>query len=181
MQKTVTYNSTIAHNGSLAAIRSSCQSMRKRHIAFHTGQTYRVQSLGGDQRIADRLAQMGILPGMEITIVRIGPMGNPFELATNNGQSIALRNTEVEALDCKLISLPLITTFPDTQQYRISTINGNPSLQRKLGDLGFKPGILIRVEATRPYELRILDDDRLVRLAQAEAQYLMLQPIEPDA
>ena len=155
--------------------------MRKRHIAFHTGQTYRVHSLGGDKRIADRLAQMGILPGMEITIVRIGPMGNPFELATNNGQSIALRNTEVEALDCKLISLPLIATFPDTQQYRISTINGNPSLQQKLGDLGFKPGIVIRVEATRPYELRILDDDRLVRLAQAEAQYLMLQPIEPDA
>lgn len=155
--------------------------MRKRHIAFHSGQTYRVQSLGGNQGIADRLAQMGILPGMEITIVRIGPMGNPFELATDNGQSIALRNTEVEALDCKLISLPLIATFPDTQQYRISAINGNPRQQRKLTDEGLRPGIVIRVEATRPYELRIIDEDRLVRLAQAEAQYLMLQPLEPDA
>ena len=155
--------------------------MRKRHIAFHSGQTYRVQSLGGNQGIADRLAQMGILPGMEITIVRIGPMGNPFELATDNGQSIALRNTEVEALDCKLVSLPLIATFPDTQQYRISTINGNPRQQRKLTDVGLRPGIVIRVEATRPYELRIIDEDRLVRLAQAEAQYLMLQPLEPDA
>lgn len=155
--------------------------MRKRHIAFHSGQTYRVQSLGGNQGIADRLAQMGILPGMEITIVRIGPMGNPFELATDNGQSIALRNTEVEALDCKLVSLPLIATFPDTQQYRISAINGNPRQQRKLTDVGLRPGIVIRVEATRPYELRIIDEDRLVRLVQAEAQYLMLQPIEPDA
>jgi len=155
--------------------------MRKRHIAFHSGQTYRVQSLGGNQGIADRLAQMGILPGMEITIVRIGPMGNPFELATDNGQSIALRNTEVEALDCKLVSLPLIATFPDTQQYRISAINGNPRQQRKLTDVGLRPGIVIRVEATRPYELRIIDEDKLVRLAQAEAQYLMLQPLEPDA
>ena len=155
--------------------------MRKRHIAFHSGQTYRVQSLGGNQGIADRLAQMGILPGMEITIVRIGPMGNPFELATDNGQSIALRNTEVEALDCKLVSLPLIATFPDTQQYRISAINGNPRQQRKLTDVGLRPGIVIRVEATRPYELRIIDEDRLVRLAQAEAQYRMLQPLEPDA
>jgi len=155
--------------------------MRKRHIAFHSGQTYRVQSLGGNQGIADRLAQMGILPGMEITIVRIGPMGNPFELATDNGQSIALRNTEVEALDCKLVSLPLIATFPDTQQYRVSAINGNPRQQRKLTDVGLRPGIVIRVEATRPYELRIIDEDRLVRLAQAEAQYLMLQPLEPDA
>ena len=165
----------------LRTLRSCYQSMRKRHIAFHTGQTYRVQSLGGDQRIADRLAQMGILPGMEITIVRIGPMGNPFELATDNGQSIALRNTEVEALDCKLVSLPLIATFPDTQQYRIGSLSGNPRLQRKLNDVGLMPGVVIRVEATRPYELRILDEDRLVRLPQAEAQFLMLHPIEPDA
>lgn len=165
----------------LWTLRSSCQLMRKRHIAFHTGQTYCVQSLGGNQGIADRLAQMGILPGMEITIVRIGPMGNPFELATDNGQSIALRNTEVEALDCKLVSLPLIAAFPDTQQYRISVINGGPRLQRKLSDVGLRPGGIIRVEATRPYELRIIDEDRLVRLVQAEAQYLMLQPIEPDA
>jgi len=75
----------------------------------------------------------------------------------------------------------LIATFPDTQQYRISTINGGPRQQRKLGDVGLKPGSVIRVEATRPYELRIIDEDRLVRLAQAEAQYLMLQPIEPNA
>ena len=155
--------------------------MRKRHIAFHAGQTYRVQSLGGDQRIADRLAQMGILPGMEITIVRIGPMGNPFELATHSGQSIALRNTEVEALDCQLLSLPLLATFPDTQQYRISAINGSPRYQQRLNDLGLNPGVIIRVEATRPYELRIIDGDKQVRLGQAEAQYLMLQPVEVDA
>ncbi len=155
--------------------------MRKRHIAFHTGQTFCVQSLGSDQRIADRLAQMGILPGMEITIVRIGPMGNPFELATNSGQSIALRNTDVEALDCKLISLPLVATFPDTQQYRVGTINGSSRIQQKLHDMGLHPGRSIRVEATRPYELRILDEDRLVRLPQAEAQLLTLHPIDSDA
>ena len=155
--------------------------MRKRHIAFHTGQTYRVQSLGGDPRIADRLAQMGILPGMEITIVRIGPMGNPFELATDNGQSIALRNTDIDALDCTLISLPLIATFPDTQQYRVSGIKGSPRQQQKLRNTGLLPGHIIRVEATRPYELRIIEEDRLVRLSQADAQFLMLQPIATHA
>ena len=165
----------------LRTLRSSCQSMRKRHIAFHAGQTYRVHSLGGDQRIADRLAQMGILPGMEITIVRIGPMGNPFELATDSGQSIALRNTEVAALDCQLVNLPLIATFPDTQQYRISAINGSPRQQQKLNNLGLTSGVVIRVEATRPYELRIIEGDIQVRLGQAEAQYLMLQPVDVDA
>ena len=80
-----------------------------------------------------------------------------------------------------MVSLPLIAAFPDTQQYRVSAINGSPRLQQKLDELGLRPGIIMRVEATRPYELRILDEDRLVRLVQAEAQFLMLQPIEPDA
>lgn len=155
--------------------------MRKRHIAFHAGQTYRVQSLGGDHRIAARLAQMGILPGMEFTIARIGPMGNPFELATNNGQSIALRNTEVEALDCQLLSLPLPAAYPDTQKYRISAITCAQRYQQKLGDLGLSLGIIIRVEATRPYELRIIDSDKQVRLGQAEAECLMLEPVNSNA
>ena len=124
---------------------------------------------------------MGILPGMEFTIVRIGPMGNPFELATNSGQSIALRNTEVEALQCQLLSLPLLATFPDTQQYCISAITGAPRYQQKLSDLGLSLGVVIRVEATRPYELRIIDSNKKVRLDQAEAQCLILQPVDVNA
>ena len=155
--------------------------MRKPHISLQAGQTYRVHSLGGDQRVADRLAQMGILPGMEFTIVRIGPMGNPLELAIGGGQSIALRNTDVSALNCELISLPLNATRPDTQHYRISELNGSPRYRRKLADLGLHPGSIVRVEAIRPYQLRLVDEDRLIRLGQTEAQYLILQPVETNA
>ena len=155
--------------------------MRKQHIALHTGQTYPVHSLGGDHRIADRLAQMGILPGTEFTIVRIGPMGNPLELAIGGGQSIALRNTDVTALDCELISLPLSASRPDTQQYRISALHGGPRYRQKLTELGLQPGQLVRVEAVRPYQLRLLENNRLIRLGQAEAQYLILQPVDTNA
>jgi Fe2+ transport system protein FeoA len=155
--------------------------MRKRHIALHTWQTYRVDSLGGDQRIADRLAQMGILPGVEFTIVRIGPMGNPLELAIDGGQSIVLRNTDVRALNCTLISLPLSATQPDTQHYRISALQGSPRYRQKLAALGLQPGNIVRVEATRPYQLRLVEDGRLIRLGQTEAQYLILQPVETNA
>ena len=155
--------------------------MRKQHIALHTGQTYRVHSLGGDHRIADRLAQMGILPGTEFTIVRIGPMGNPLELAIGGGQSIALRNTDVSALQCELISLPLSATQPDMQNYRISALNGSPRYRQKLTELGLQPGSIVRVEAIRPYRLHLVDENRLVRLGQTEAQYLILQPVDTHA
>jgi len=155
--------------------------MRKQHITLHTGQTYRVHSLGGDHRIADRLAQMGILPGMEFTIVRIGPMGNPLELAIGGGQSIALRNTDVSALNCELISLPLSAARPDTQHYRISALNGSLRYRQKFTELGLQLGKIVRVEAIRPYQLHLVEEDRLVRLGQAEAQYLILQPVNTHA
>ena len=149
-----------------------------RHIPLRTGQTYRVQSLGGDQRIADRLLQMGILPGVEFTIVRIGPMGNPLELAIAGGQSIALRNTDVLALNCELMSLPLSAAPPGMQHYQIIALPGHPSSRRKLEARGLHPDSHIRVEATRPYQVRLLEEDRSIRLGQSDAQSLMLQPVE---
>jgi Fe2+ transport system protein FeoA len=152
-----------------------------RHSAFHIGQTFRVRSLGGDQRVAARLAQMGILPGMEFTIVRIGPLGNPLELAIAGGQSIALRNADVMALDCQLISLPLSVAQPGIQCYRISAIQGNPRYRKKLEELGLHPGTLVRIEAIRPYQLYLIEENRLIRLGQTEAQSLILQPVESNA
>lgn len=151
--------------------------MHKRQLSLHPGQTYRVLSLGGDPRIADRLVQMGILPGMEFTIVRIGPMGNPLELAIAGGQSIALRNTDVLALHCELISLPLSTAQPGNQLYRISALPANPSYRQKLEAAGLHAGCLVRVEASRPSELRLVVEDRLIRLNQNQAQTLILQPV----
>lgn len=151
--------------------------MHKQHIALHPGQTYRVLSLGGDPRIAERLVQMGILPGMEFTIVRIGPMGNPLELAIAGGQSIALRNTDVLALKCELISLPLSTAKPGNQLYRVSALPANPRYRQKLEAAGLHRGCLVRVEADRASQLRLIEADRLVRLNQSEAQTVILQPV----
>jgi ferrous iron transport protein A len=148
-----------------------------RHIPLRTGQTYRVLSLGGDQRIADRLIQMGILPGIEFTIVRIGPMGNPLELAIAGGQSIALRNTDVLALDRELLSLPLSAAPPGIQHYQILALPGHPRARQKLEGLGLHLNSQVRVEATRPYQVRLLEEDRSIRLGQTEAQTLILQPV----
>ncbi len=149
-----------------------------RHIPLRTGQTYRVHALGGDQRIADRLLQMGILPGVEFTIMRIGPMGNPLELAIAGGQSIALRNTDVLALDCELLSLPLSAAPPGMQHYQVLVLPAHPRSRRKLETLGLHLKNLIRIEATRPYQLRLLEENRSIRLGQTEAESLILQPIE---
>ncbi len=154
------------------------QMLDARHIPLHTGQTYRVQALGGDRRIADRLLQMGVLPGVEFTIMRIGPMGNPLELAIAGGQSIALRNTDVLALNCELLSLPLSAAPPGMQHYQVLALPGHPRSRRKLEALGVHLKKLLRVEATRPYQVRLLAENRSIRIGQSEAESLILQPIE---
>ncbi len=152
--------------------------MRERDIPVQSGITCRVRSLGGDPRIADRLAQMGVLPGMEITIVRTGPLGNPVELAIPGGQSIALRKEETEALDCELLRLPLSATHPGSTIYEIESLCGGRRYRQKLAAAGLVPGSRLQVEAVRPYRLRLLDEDRRVRLGQGEAEQLILKPVD---
>jgi ferrous iron transport protein A len=152
--------------------------MRERDIPVQSGITCRVRSLGGDPRIADRLAQMGVLPGMEITIVRTGPLGNPVELAIPGGQSIALRKEETEALDCELLQLPLSATRPGSTIYEIESLRGSRRHRQKLAATGLRPGIRLRVEAARPYRLHLLDNGRQVRLGQGEAEQLILKPVD---
>jgi Fe2+ transport system protein FeoA len=152
--------------------------MRERDIPVQSGITCRVRSLGRDPRIADRLAQMGVLPGMEVSIVRTGPLGNPVELAIPGGQSIALRKEETEALDCELLRLPLSATRPGNTVYEIVARQGGRRYRQKLSAAGLEPGTRLRVEATRPYRLHLLDGNRSVRLGQGEAEQLILKPVD---
>lgn len=121
---------------------------------------------------------MGVLPGMEVSIVRTGPLGNPVELAIPGGQAIALRKEETEALDCELLQLPLSATRPGSTIYEIASLQGGWRYQQKLAAAGLRPGIRLRVEAMRPFRLRLLDEDRQVRLGQGEAEQLMLKPVD---
>ena len=121
---------------------------------------------------------MGILPGMEVTIVRTGPLGNPLELAIGSGQAIALRAEETAALDCELVSLPLNLVRPDGRTWRVRALQGGARYRHKLSATGLQPGSLVRVEDARPWRLRLLPNDALVRLGQGEAEKLILEPVD---
>ena len=96
----------ITHNSHCVPCYPWMYPLRLRNFRLQAGITCRIRSLGSNPRIADRLAQMGILPGIEVTVLRIGPMGNPLELAVGGSQAIALRASETDTLDCELVSLP---------------------------------------------------------------------------
>jgi Fe2+ transport system protein FeoA len=152
--------------------------LRIRNFRLQAGITCRIRSLGGDPRISERLAQMGILPGIEVTILRVGPMGNPLELAIGGSQAIALRAAETETLDCELVSLPLNLARSDGQTYRIKALQGGQKYQEKLAAAGLKPGVLLKIESNRPCRLLLLPDNACVQLGQGEAEKMIIEPAD---
>lgn len=135
-------------------------------------------SLGVKPKVIKRLAQMGILPGMEVTIVRVGPLGDPLELAVAQGQNIALRREEVESLDCEVIALPLTAANPGEVTYRVRELQGGIGFQRKMADRGLAVGTKLRVQEDYPYRLYLLPDGRFATVGRGEAEKLLLEPLE---
>ncbi len=138
----------------------------------------RIISLGVNPKVSKRLAQMGILPGMEVTIVRVGPLGDPLELAVAQGQNIALRTEEVESLDCEVIALPLTAANPGGVTYRVRELQGGIGFQRKMADRGLAVGTKLRLQEAYPYRLYLLPDGHFATIGHGEAEKLLLEIVE---
>lgn len=138
----------------------------------------RIISLGANPDVTKRLAQMGILPGTEVNIVRVGPFGDPFEIAVTHGQNIALRREEVESLDCEVIALPLTGAGPGPATYRVRKLQGGMGFQRKMADRGLAVGAKLRVQESYPYRLYLLPDGPFSTVGRGEAEKVLLEPLE---
>ena len=61
------------------------------------GKTARVISVSGDSAITRRLLEMGVIPGVELKVVRSAPFGDPIEVRVR-GYSLAMRKTEASTI-----------------------------------------------------------------------------------
>ncbi len=57
------------------------------------GAMARVARVEGEQAFCDRLSDLGFLPGTEISVVRVAPLGDPLEVALR-GYHLAIRRTD---------------------------------------------------------------------------------------
>jgi ferrous iron transport protein A len=51
--------------------------------------------------VTRRLLEMGLLPGTEVEVVRVAPLGDPIELAVR-GYKLSIRRAEALAIDVDL-------------------------------------------------------------------------------
>lgn len=62
------------------------------------GERATVQSVLGTDAIAQRLLEMGLTPGVEVTLLGTAPWGDPLELEVR-GYRLSVRKSEAERLE----------------------------------------------------------------------------------
>ncbi len=77
------------------------------------GQSARILRVGGEGSLRQHFLDMGMIPGAEITVVKLAPMGDPMELRVH-GYELTLRLQDAEKIDAELIKAPSAALRPDS-------------------------------------------------------------------
>ena len=62
------------------------------------GHTATISVVGGEGPLRCRLLDMGLIPGTEVTVCKIAPMGDPMELRLR-GYALTLRKADAQQIE----------------------------------------------------------------------------------
>ena len=77
------------------------------------GQSARIETVGGEGALRQHFLDMGMIPGAEVTMTKLAPMGDPMELRIH-GYELTLRLADAEKISVSLIG-KLSAAVPETQ------------------------------------------------------------------
>jgi len=142
-----------------------------------------IQGLGADPKVAQRLAQMGILPGSELCVVRTALFGHTLEVSVDGGQSIALRSDDLGQLDCKSVAFPL--TLGDRSAGTPMTVRrllGGANFLQRMGKVGIRPGAELLPDKALgwPMKLKVDGAGEFITLGRGEASKIIVSPKGAD-
>lgn len=150
-------------------------------LTLKTGSECIIRSLGQDKKIAQRLAQMGILPGARLLVVRSSLFGETLEVCINQGQYLALRADEISSLDCEIVAMPLsANTVKTDQDYRIRLLSGGKAFQQRMEQQGISPGTVIQIRERNklPILIELVQKKKRVALGSGEAEKIIIEIID---
>lgn len=70
--------------------------------AMHPGQNAMILKVDGPGAISRRMADMGVVPGQEIRLVRVAPLGDPLDIRLM-GYHLSLRREEAMRVQVSLL------------------------------------------------------------------------------
>ena len=94
------------------------------------GQSARVLSVGGEGALRQHFLDMGVIPGAELTVVKLAPMGDPMELRIH-GYELTLRLADAEKIQIAPLESPSASAAPARPQTKA---------ERQKAELSPRPG-----------------------------------------
>jgi Fe2+ transport system protein FeoA len=143
-----------------------------------------IRSLGSNDKTAQRLAQMGILPGTHLRIIRVAPLGGTIEVTSDQGQSFAVRQQEVAAMTCDPVAMPLTCELLTVEQtYRIRILLGGKTFQQRMERIGLKAGGLVQIQkiGSKPIPLHLVGIDKNIELGEGEAKKIIVEVLSHES
>ena len=137
-----------------------------------------IRSLASDKKVAQRLAEMGVLPGSSLRVIRLAPFGETLEVSIDRGQYLALRAEEINALDCEMVAMPLsANTIKKKQNYRIRSLSGGQTFRQRMEQQGIFPGAVIKIRelSGHPFQIELLLEGKRVVLGWGEAEKIIIE------
>lgn len=67
------------------------------------GESGRIESVGGEGALRQHFLDMGVIPGAEVTVIRMAPMGDPMELRLH-GYELTLRTADADHITVTAVS-----------------------------------------------------------------------------
>ncbi len=72
---------------------------------LRTGESARIEAVGGEGALRQHFLDMGVIPGAEVTLVKLAPMGDPMELRIH-GYELTLRLADAAEIAVERLEVP---------------------------------------------------------------------------
>lgn len=143
-----------------------------------------IRSLGDNGKAVQRLAQMGVLPGTQLEIVRSSPLGETLEVTSEEGEQFALRRDEMASLDCRVVATPLSSPIIQVgTTYAVLSLKGGRAFRQRMLEKDLQPGSLVHVEQHGPHHLTVSESTQgvIFQLGHGEAKKIIVRIRPEDA
>ena len=74
------------------------------------GEKARITKVGGEGALRQHFLDMGVIPGVEVKVVKFAPMGDPMEIRLH-GYELTLRLADAEKIRIKNIIIKVISSI----------------------------------------------------------------------
>ena len=99
------------------------------------GESARILSVGGEGALRQHFLDMGVIPGAEVTMMKLAPMGDPMELQIH-GYELTLRLQDAEKIEIETVEKPEPEETENDTQDRASNSERKKTEHLGLGEEG---------------------------------------------